>query len=55
MHQSPGQLDYLIRHNVRERGARIHLPLRFARMVQDMFAGRKIALVILKHPDQGRP
>ena len=53
--RNPGQLDFLIRRNVLERGACIHVPLRFAWIVQDMFAGREIALVILKHLDQGRP
>ena len=53
--RNPGQLDFLIRRNVLERGARIHLPLRFAWIVQDMFTGREIALVVLKHLDQGCP
>ena len=53
--RNPGHLDFLIRRNVLERGARIHLPFNFARIVQDMFAGREIALVVLKHLDQGRP
>ena len=53
--QNPGQLDFLIRRNVLERGACIHVPFRFAWIVQDMFAGREIALVIFQHLDQGRP
>ena len=52
--RNPGRLDFPIRRNVRERGACIHMPFRFARIVQDMFAGREIALVILKDLDQGR-
>ena len=52
--RNPGQLDFLILRNVLERGACIHVPFRFARIVQDMFAGREIALVILKNLDQGR-
>ena len=46
---------YLIRRNVLERGARIHLPFHFAWIVQDMFTGREIALVVFKHLDQGCP
>ena len=42
------------RGNVLEGGACIHMPLRFVWIVQDMFAGREIALVILKDLDQGR-
>ena len=53
--RNPGQLGFLIRRSVLERGACIHVPLRFARIVQDMFAGREIALVVFKHLDQGRP
>ena len=53
--RNPGQLGFLIRRNVVERGACIHLPLRFAWILQDLFAGREIVLVILKHLDQGRP
>ena len=53
--RNPGQLDFPILRNVLERGARIHVPFHFAWIVQDMFAGREIALVILKHLDQGRP
>ena len=52
--RNPGQLDFLILRNVLEGGACIHMPLRFARIVQNMFAGREIALVILKDLDQGR-
>ena len=53
--RNPCQLVFQIRRYVSERSARIHLPLCFARIVQDMFAGREIALVVLKHPDQGCP
>ena len=53
--RNPGQLGFPIRRNVLERGARIHVPFRFAWIVQDMFAGREIALVILKDLDQGCP
>ena len=53
--RNPRQLEFLIHRNVLERGARIHLSLSFAWIVQDMFAGREIALVILKDLDQGRP
>ena len=53
--QNPGQLDFPIRRNVLERGACIHVPFRFAWIVQDMLAGREIALVVLKDLDQGRP
>ena len=52
--RNPGQLDFLILRNVLEARACIHMPFRFARIVQDMFAGREIALVILKDLDQGR-
>ena len=52
--RNPGQPDFLIRRDVLERGARIHAPFRFAWIVQDMFAGREITLVIFKHLDQGR-
>ena len=52
--RNPGQLDLLIRRNVLERGACIHLPFHFTRIVQDMLAGREIALVVLKDLDQGR-
>ena len=52
---NPGHLDFLIRRNVLERGARIHVPFRFAWIAQDMFARRDKALVILKHLDHGRP
>ena len=53
--RNPGQLEFLIRRNVLEGGARIHVPLRFAWIVQDLFAGREIVLVVLKRLDQGRP
>ena len=53
--RNPGQLDFPIRCNVLKRGACIHVPFRFAWIVQDMFAGREVALVILKDLDQGRP
>ena len=49
----PGQLEFLIIRNVLERGACIHVPFRFAWKAQDMFAGREVALVILKDLDQG--
>ena len=52
--RNPGHLDFPIRRNVLERGACIHVPFYFAWIVQDMFAGREITLVILKHLDQGR-
>ena len=52
--RNPGQLDFPIRRNVLQRGACIHLPFHFARIVQDMLAGREIALVVLKDLDQGR-
>ena len=52
---NPGQLDFSITRNVLEGCARIHVPFRFAWIVQNMFSGREIALVILKHLDQGRP
>ena len=53
--RNPGQLGFLIRRNVSERSARIHVPLYFARIIQNMFAGREIALVVLKHLDQRCP
>ena len=53
--RNPGQLDVLRRRRVLEGGACIHVTLRFAWIVQDMFAGREIVLVVLKHLDQGRP
>ena len=53
--RNPGQLDFPIRRNVLKRGACINVPFRFAWIVQDMFAGREVVLVILKHLDQGRP
>ena len=53
--RNTGQLNFPILRNALERGARIHVPFCFAWIVQDMFAGREVALVILKDPDQGRP
>ena len=52
---NPGHFDSLILRKVLERGARIHVSFRFPWIVQDMLAGRDKALVLLKHPDQGRP
>ena len=51
----PGQLDFPVRRNVLERGACTHVPFRFAWILQNMFAGREVALVIFQHLDQGRP